>query len=73
MNLWGLALFFTLVDDGTGRMSGDLQFALKERNSVGEGRNLGQCNVGDLLRHDVGEGVLTAQPDAGGRAPLPTI
>jgi hypothetical protein len=47
-----------------------LQLALKERNSVGEGRYLGQCNVGDLLRHDVGEGVLTAQPNAGGRAPF---
>jgi hypothetical protein len=28
-----------------------LQLALKERNSVGEGRYLGQCDVGDLLRH----------------------
>jgi hypothetical protein len=54
-------------------MSGDLQLALKERNPVGEGRYLGQCDVGDLLRHNVGEGVLTTQPNAGGRAPLPTI
>jgi hypothetical protein len=30
-----------------------LQLALKERNPVGEGRYLGQCDVGDLLRHNV--------------------
>ena len=60
----------TVVNDSTGRMSGDLQLALKERNSIGEGRYLGQCDVGDLLRHDVGKGVLTAHPNTGGRAPL---
>lgn len=41
----------TVVNDSTGRMSGDLQLALKERNPVGEGWHLGQCDVGDLLRH----------------------
>ena len=45
----------TVVNDSTGRMSGDLQLALKERNSVGEGRYLGQCDVGDPLRHNNGE------------------
>ena len=45
----------TVVNDSTGRMSGDLQLALKERNSVGEGWHLGQCDVGDLLRHNNGE------------------
>ena len=55
----------TVVNDSTGRMSGDLplgfaaslveELALKERNSVGEGRYLGQCDVGDLLRHNNGE------------------
>ena len=45
----------TVVNDSAGRMSGDLQLALKERNPVGEGRYLGQCDVGDLLRHNNGE------------------
>lgn len=53
----------TVVNDSTGRMSGDLplgfaaslveELALKERNPAGEGWHLGQCNVGDLLRHNV--------------------
>ena len=42
----------TVVSDCTGRVSGDLQLALIERNSVGEGWHLGQCDVGDLLRHN---------------------
>ena len=45
----------TVVNDSARRMSGDLQLALKERNSVGEGWHLGQCDVGDLLRHNNGE------------------
>lgn len=69
----GLVQRVTVVGDGAGRMSGDLQLALKERNSVGEGWNLGQCDVGDLLRHNIWlKGELTARPTRVAVPPLQT-